>query len=174
MPSAGLPKASPEVAKLTVTSGAFTDGQPIPRRYTCDGADRSPPLSWTGVPAAARSLVLIVEDPDAPGGTWVHWVVEMGAARRDFSEAVMQGGDVKFVVNDFGKPRYGGPCPPSGSAHRYNHRLYALDQSLHLSTRAPADDGALPPGSRRALIDRLLKGHVLAEGQLMGRYARVR
>ncbi len=155
------------MASLTLASAAFSEGDSVPRKHTCDGADVSPPLSWTGVPEKARSLVLIVEDPDAPAKTWVHWVLfDLPASATGLPEGVPSdsrppGGGV-HGVNDFGNPGYGGPCPPSGT-HRYVFVLAALDDLLNL-----------PPGASRAAVGRAMKGHVLGEARLTGRYARSR
>jgi Raf kinase inhibitor-like YbhB/YbcL family protein len=148
---------------LNVTSHAFAEGATIPRAHTCDGADQSPPLSWTGAPGGTRSYALIVDDPDSPGGTFAHWVAwnirapELAAnVARDASLANgMQQG-----VNSFKRVGYSGPCPPSGT-HRYFFKLYALDVELKLE----------PKSDKEALLD-AIKGHVLAQGELMGRYAR--
>jgi Raf kinase inhibitor-like YbhB/YbcL family protein len=151
---------------MQLTSTAFTEGKPIPAKYTCDGTNVSPPLKWTGTPAQAKSLVLIVDDPDAPVGTWVHWVLydlpaTVGELPEDVakSESIAQGG--RQGVNDFKSLGYGGPCPPGGRSHRYFFRLYALDTVLDLK-----------PGATRKEVDRAMQHHVLAEGQLMGTYQR--
>jgi Raf kinase inhibitor-like YbhB/YbcL family protein len=151
----------------------------IPKEYTCDGTDRSPPLEWSGVPESARELALICDDPDAPMGTWSHWVVvhlpprmeglhEAITADRDLPASAMKTAeDAQSKLpavqgkNDFGKLGYGGPCPPSGT-HRYVFRLYALDQ--------PIDVGSSPPS--RSEVLKTIKGHILAEGRLVGKYAR--
>jgi Raf kinase inhibitor-like YbhB/YbcL family protein len=139
---------------IHVASPAFSEGGQIPRRYTCDGEDISPPLSWSGVPEGAKSLALICDDPDAPGKTWVHWVLFSVPARETLPGGGAQG------TNDFRKIGYGGPCPPGGT-HRYMFRLSALDA-----------DVALAPGATRADLDRAMKGRVLAEGILTGKYSR--
>ena len=150
---------------LHVESSAFSEGSQIPRQYTCDGKDISPPLSWSGVPEAAKSLALICDDPDAPGKTWVHWVLfnlppgtnrlpEGIAARESVSGGGAQG------TNDFRKIGYGGPCPPSGT-HRYLFKLYALAAPL-----------GLKPGASKKEVERAMETHVLAQGQLMGTYKR--
>jgi Raf kinase inhibitor-like YbhB/YbcL family protein len=155
-------------ASLTLTSPAFAEGQAIPTRYAGDGPDASPPLTWTGVPDGTRSLALVCEDPDAPRGTWTHWVLfNLPAATRQLDEGVakqatLPGGAVQGN-NDFGRVGYGGPAPPPGKPHRYFFKLYALDASLHLQT-----------GASRAQLLAALHGHVLAEGQLMGTYGRAR
>lgn len=151
---------------LTVSSLAFKEGQLIPARHTCDGEDISPPLKWNPVPEGTKTLALISDDPDAPGGTWVHWVVYNLPAsvtvlpeKVPADEAVPNGG--RQGLNDFGRIGYGGPCPPRGSTHRYFFKLYALDTELSLKPRATKKD-----------LTEAMKGHVLAEGQLMGTYKR--
>jgi Raf kinase inhibitor-like YbhB/YbcL family protein len=149
-----------------VTSAAFADRASIPRRYTCEGENLSPPLAWQGVPARARSLALICDDPDAPMGTWVHWVLfNLRASARGLPAAVPPAvalaGGARQGVNGFQKPGYGGPCPPPGKAHRYFFKLYALDAPLALS-------GAVT----KRQLEAAMKGHVLGRGQLVGTYRR--
>lgn len=151
---------------IQLTSSAFTEGATIPTNYTCDGADISPPLSWTGVPAQAKSLALICNDPDAPAGTWVHWVVYgIPATVTNLPEGVPKSetlpNGTKQGMNDFRRVGYGGPCPPPGNPHRYYFKLYALDFVPALAPRATKSD-----------LVSAMKGHILAEGQLMGRYQR--
>ncbi len=150
--------------KITLTSSEFQQGQPIPKKYTCDGQDINPPLAWTGVPAEAKSLVLICSDPDAPKGTWVHWIVfNIPAHVRSFVEGIEidQVGAVEGTTS-FGRPGYGGPCPPSG-VHRYYFKIYALDSdALNLAHTATRDD-----------IEAAMQNHVVAQGELMGTYTRV-
>jgi Raf kinase inhibitor-like YbhB/YbcL family protein len=153
----------------------------IPKAYTCDGEDRSPPLEWSGVPGAARSLALICDDPDAPMGTFSHWVLfnlppqlqalpEGDSAAASLTAPAKEPGGPSDAEaprpqpgpNDFGKLGYGGPCPPSGT-HRYVFRLYALDTRLGLSASA-----------KRADVLKAIRGHILAEGRLMGRYSRAK
>ena len=150
---------------VSVSSAAFEAGGMIPSRYTCDGADTSVPLRWAGIPEGTKSLALISEDPDAPMGTWVHWVVwNIPAAARELAEGVgpepQLPDGTRQGISDFGRPGYGGPCPPSGT-HQYYFTIYALDAMLDL-----------PSGARKADLLKAMKGHVLAEGQLMGKYAR--
>lgn len=151
---------------LELTSPAFAAGAPIPRQYTCDGANASPPLEWRGVPDGTRQLALICDDPDAPAGTWVHWVLYgLDASTTQLPEGVptqgtLQGG-ARQGANDFKKTGYGGPCPPRGKPHRYFFKLYALDAEL-----------ALVPGARKADLERAMRGHILAQGELMGTYQR--
>lgn len=151
---------------IEITSTAFKAGQSIPKPYTGDGADQSPPLQWSEAPAGAKSIALICDDPDAPRGTWVHWVLfNLPAQARDLEEAVPTtetlANGAKQGKNDFGNIGYGGPAPPRGKAHRYFFKLYALDVALDL-----------PSGATKAQLEAAMKGHVLAEGQLMGTYQR--
>jgi len=148
------------------TSSEFKQNEAIPKQYTCDGSDISVPLSWKNAPEGSKSFALIADDPDAPRGTWVHWVLyDLPADVRELSAAIgreesLQNG-AKQGKNDFGKIGYGGPCPPSGSAHRYYFKLYALDQMTGLQSKA----------TKQQLLD-AMKGHVLAEAQLIGTYKR--
>ena len=155
-----------KVMKLSITSTAFSEWQPIPQKYTCQGSDISPPLKWTNAPAATRSFALIADDPDAPMGTWVHWVVydlpaNLGALPEDVAKTQFIPGNAKQGLNDFHRLGYGGPCPPSGKPHRYFFKLYALDRMLDLK-----------PGATKKDLETAMKDHVLAEGQLMGTYQR--
>lgn len=153
------------VMKLDIRSTAFGEGESIPKKYTCDGADVSPPLSWSQPPEGTKSMALICDDPDAPVGTWVHWVLygllpnmlKLPENIPDDKE-VLDG--AKHGINDFRKYGYGGPCPPGGT-HRYFFKLYAVDTEV-----------ALKPGATKSEVLDAIKGHVLAEGQLMGRYSR--
>ena len=150
---------------ITITSTAFTDGGMIPRDYTCDGKDISPPLAWTGVPEGTKSLAIICDDPDAPMGTWVHWVLfNIPASVNELPHSMKHGkvleNGAKHGINDFRKFGYGGPCPPGGT-HRYYFKIYALDNEL------PQE-----PGITKAELLKAMKGHILAEGQLMGKYKR--
>jgi Raf kinase inhibitor-like YbhB/YbcL family protein len=149
-----------------LSTTAFAEGQTIPKKSTCDGPDVSPPLSWKGAPAATKSLALIVDDPDAPAGTWVHWVVfNIPANMTELPEGVEKteqvAGGALQGRNDFSKIGYNGPCPPPGKPHRYFFKLYALDGVLNLK-----------PGATKADVERAMKGHILAEAQIMGRYGR--
>ena len=145
---------------MKITSAAFQAGGNIPSKFTCDGADTSAPLHFEGAPAEAKSLVLIVDDPDAPSGLFSHWLVwnidpkTTETAEGSAPPAATQG------KNDFGKTGYGGPCPPSRT-HRYYFRIFALDNQLDL-----------PAGSKRGQLDSAMKGHVIGQGELMGRYSR--
>jgi Raf kinase inhibitor-like YbhB/YbcL family protein len=161
-PTPGPPKENKMEIKLT--SAAFKEGQPIPRQYTCDGANVSPPLEWTGVPKTAKAVAIIADDPDAPAGTWVHWVVyDLPAENIGLVENLPPTEDLKAGgfqgTNDFGKIGYGGPCPPSGT-HRY-FKVYALDNYLSLKV-----------GATKAFVERAMEGHIVAQGQLMGTYSR--
>lgn len=153
--------------ELSVESAAFTEGGLIPSKYTCDGNDVSPPLRWSGPPDGTRSLALISDDPDAPMGTWVHWVMyNIPPHVRELREHVppsekLSDGTVQGRT-DFGRIGYGGPCPPSGT-HRYYFRVYALDTVLDVA-----------PGATKRQLLRAMEGHVLAQGELMGKYARKR
>jgi Raf kinase inhibitor-like YbhB/YbcL family protein len=151
---------------MQLTSSAFAEGTPIPAKYAFDSTNLSPPLKWSGVPAQAKSLVLIADDPDAPVGTWVHWVLyDLPANLNDLPEGQPQGQSLpaggKQGLNDFKKLGYGGPCPPPGKPHRYFFKLYALDQPLGLQA-----------GASKREVERAMAKHVLAEGQLMGTYQR--
>jgi Raf kinase inhibitor-like YbhB/YbcL family protein len=146
--------------KLVVDSQAFRDGNTIPQKYTCDGDNISPALRWTGVPIGTVSYALIVDDPDAPLGTWVHWLIYDIPARESALPEAVQGLAVEGK-NDFRRTGYGGPCPPAGKPHRYYFRMYALDMTLDL-----------PAGVGRDELEKAMQGHILAEGALMGRYSR--
>jgi Raf kinase inhibitor-like YbhB/YbcL family protein len=150
---------------IAVTSPAFEDGGMIPKKFTCDGENISPPLNIGDVPTETRSLTLIADDPDAPGGTWVHWVLyNLPPKTTELPESMPVDekiqNDARHGVTDFREFGYGGPCPPSGT-HRYYFKVYALDTLLDLSGRVTKAD-----------VVKAMQGHVLAEGQLMGRYAR--
>jgi Raf kinase inhibitor-like YbhB/YbcL family protein len=151
---------------VDVTSTAFQAGDTIPKPFTGDGADRSPPLCWSEPPAGTKSLALICDDPDAPRGTWVHWVLfNLSATTRELAEGVptretLDNG-AKQGKNDFGKVGYGGPAPPKGKPHRYFFKFYALDKTLEL-----------PAGGTKAQVEKAMTGHILGEGQLMGTYGR--
>ena len=166
----GVPGSKGEAQMaLKVVSEAFSDGEAIPKQFTCEGQDLSPPLAWSGVPADARSLVLIVDDPDAPDPkaprmTWVHWVLynlpaatrelALGVAARDLPAGTGEG------LNDWKRTGYGGPCPPIGR-HRYFHKLYALDTRL---------EGLANP--TKAQVEAAMQGHIIAQAELVGTYAK--
>ena len=145
------------MGELKVTSSAFEHKGLIPRKYTCDGINVNPPINVEDLPEGTASLVLIVDDPDAPMGTWDHWVVWNIPLVRDIEEDSVPGVE---GLNDFRKHSYGGPCPPSGT-HRYFFKVYALDTELVLS-----------PDSRKKDVETAMKGHILAEGEIVGLYSR--
>ena len=150
---------------MQVTSTAFKDGQPIPRQYTCDGVNISPPLEWNGTPKSAKTIAIIADDPDAPSGTWVHWVVyNLPAENIGLVENLPLTEDLKAGgfqgKNDFEKIGYGGPCPPSGT-HRYFFKVYALDIELPLKA-----------GATKPEVEKAMQGHIVAQAQLMGTYSR--
>jgi Raf kinase inhibitor-like YbhB/YbcL family protein len=164
MPLAGLfpalaaGKGMTKMENLTVTSPAFSTGAAIPAKYTCDGEDVSPPLIFGAVPAGTRSLTLIMDDPDAPVGTWVHWVVwNIPAQTREIPENSLPAGAAQGK-NDWKHTDYGGPCPPSRT-HHYFFKLYALDTVLNLGA-----------STTKADLERAIQGHILARGELMGTY----
>jgi Raf kinase inhibitor-like YbhB/YbcL family protein len=147
-----------------LTTTAFKNNASIPKKFTCDGEDVSPALAWSDPPAGTKSLALIVDDPDAPAGTWVHWVLfdlpadtrklaEDTAKKREFPSGARQG------VNDFREIGYNGPCPPRGAEHRYFFKLYALDGKVDLK-----------PGASKKDLERAMQGHVLGQAELIGRF----
>ncbi len=151
---------------LMLSSPTFRAGQPIPMQYTCDGVDMSPPLAWEGVADGVRSLALICDDPDAPGGTWVHWVLfnlpaNVAALEAGLAKTGTLPNGARQGRNDFKHLGYGGPCPPPGRAHHYVFRLYALDAEMKL-----------PSGATKAELLRAMKGHILAQAELVGIYRR--
>ncbi len=151
---------------MELKSSTFEDGQYIPARYTCEGQDISPELTWNGVPEGTRSFVLIMDDPDAPAGTFTHWVIfnipadsrglaEATATERQLPDGSRQG------INDFGSIGYGGPCPPPGTPHHYHLNLYALDKSRDLAA-----------GASKQHVLNAIKGHILAQAERIGLYRR--
>jgi len=149
-----------------LSSSAFDPGGQIPSRYGCDGADQSPALTWRDVPVGAKSFALIVDDPDAPAGTWVHWVIyDLPAETTALPDAVVKNDSLpdggKQGINDFLKVGYNGPCPPPGKAHRYFFKLYALDGPTGLKPRAT-----------KAQLLRTIDGHVLGQTEMVGSYRR--
>lgn len=162
IPETKLPSEVGALApSFVLSSPTFGEGEQIPARYSCNGEDVSPPLAWGEPPEGTKSLALIMDDPDAPGGTWVHWVVfNIPMELRELSEG-MQGVDVAVTVgeNSWGRSDYGGPCPPSGT-HRYFFKLFALDTALNLDKSA---------GKQQVLG--AMEGHVLAEADLMGMFS---
>ena len=143
--------------ELMIKSSAFANNGSIPTKYTCDGEDVNPPLNIEGIPQETQSLALTVDDPDAPMGTWDHWVVWNISPSNEIKENTTPGVQ---GVNDFRKHSYGGPCPPSGT-HRYFFKVYALDTKLNLS-----------PNSRKKELEKAMQGHILAKGETIGRYSR--
>jgi len=155
-----------DTMKLHLTTTAFANGQPIPRRHAFDDDNLSPALQWSDVPPATKSLALICDDPDAPMGTWVHWVIyDLPPTTAGLAEGVPKSPQLangaKQGVNDFKRPGYGGPAPPPGKPHRYFFKLYALDMKPDLQ-----------PGLTKKELLKAMEGHVLAEGELMGTYQR--
>ncbi|PYT92049.1 MAG: YbhB/YbcL family Raf kinase inhibitor-like protein [Acidobacteria bacterium] len=166
------PSATPRMqgkggtVSLQISSAAFSAGETIPKRFTCDGPDASPKLSWNEPPPKTQSFALIMDDPDAPVGTWVHWVLfDLPAETRELAEGVPKQEQVANGArqgrNDFGKIGYGGPCPPPGNPHRYFFKLYALDAKLNLKA-----------GATKADVEGAMKGHILAHAEMIGRYGR--
>ena len=151
--------------EIKITSAVFEEGGMIPAKFTCDEEDVSPPLAWDSVPEGTKTLALICDDPDAPMGTWVHWVLfnlpgDFNELPEDIPPEKELENSAKQGTNDFGKIGYGGPCPPGGT-HRYYFKLYALDAALDLEA-----------GARKAELLEAMEGHILGEGQLMGKYSR--
>jgi hypothetical protein len=160
------PATNGTVMKIQIQSTAFSEGQPIPGRHAFDKQNLSPDLQWSGVPSSAKSLVLICDDPDAPGGTWVHWVLyDLTPSMTGLPEGIPQSPTLdsggKQGLNDFKRVGYGGPCPPPGKPHHYLFKLYALDIRPELQ----------PALTKKDLL-KTMDGHVIAEGQLMGTYQR--
>lgn len=150
---------------LQITSPAFQQGGMIPARYTCDSSDVSPELHWEGAPAGTKSFALVCDDPDAPRGTWVHWVIfnippSQTSLRENVPPDAQLADGTRQGTTDFRRTGYGGPCPPSG-VHRYFFKLYALDAMLDLKA-----------GSTKAELMTAMEGHILAEAELMGKYSR--
>jgi Raf kinase inhibitor-like YbhB/YbcL family protein len=149
---------------LHLTTTAFQIGGFIPKEFTCDGPDISPALAWTAPPAGTKSLAVIVDDPDAPAGTWVHWLLyDLPGDARKLDEDVAKDRQLPDGArqgrNDFGKIGYNGPCPPKGSPHRYFFKLYALDRKTNLKA-----------GASKAELERAMKGHILAEAEVVGQF----
>jgi Raf kinase inhibitor-like YbhB/YbcL family protein len=152
---------------MNIKTNAFQVSEAIPEKYTCDGADVSPHLKWDGAPDNTRSFALICDDPDAPRGTFTHWILYgLAFDATELPENLLKKEEVdspkcKQGTNDFGKIGYGGPCPPRGPAHRYYFKLYALDTEIHLSSK-----------SRKQDLESAMKDHILAKAELMGTYQR--
>jgi hypothetical protein len=151
---------------MVLETRAFPSGGEIPAQYTCSGADSSPELSWKNVPANTQTLILIVDDPDAPGGTFTHWILYgLGPQENRLPENLPKTGQVPDGAlqgrNDFGRIGYGGPCPPPGKPHRYFFKLYALDTKLNLKA-----------GAARNEVESAMRGHILGQAELMGTFKR--
>ena len=145
---------------IVFTSSAFKEGETIPVEYTCNGQNISPPLAWTNLPTDTQSLALIADDPDAPSGTWVHWVLyNLPPGTNGLPVGAQNPGDEG--INSSRKTGYSGPCPPAGKPHRYFFKIYALDTRLDLD-----------PGAGKADLEQAMQGHILAQGQLMGTFSR--
>ena len=160
------PPAKGGSVSFQIVCTAFSAGGTIPQKFTCDGPDDSPQLTWTDPPAKTQSFVIILDDPDAPVGTWVHWVIyDLPANARGLAEGVAKQEQLSSGArqgrNDFGKIGYGGPCPPAGKPHRYFFKVYALDTKLDLKS-----------GARKSDLERAMQGHILVQAELMGRYGR--
>jgi Raf kinase inhibitor-like YbhB/YbcL family protein len=166
LPGNTLAQAKGGTMSFELTSTAFSAGETIPKKFTCEGPDVSPRLSWGDPPAKTQSFALVMDDPDAPAGTWVHWVLyDVLADAKELPESVPKQEQLSNGAwqgrNDFGKIGYGGPCPPPGKPHRYFFKLYALDSKLGLKA-----------GATKADLERAMKGHILAQAELIGKYGR--
>lgn len=149
-----------------ISSTAFAPGEAIPKQFTCDGPDVSPQLTWSNAPAGTQSFALIMDDPDAPTGTWVHWVLyDLPPGTHELPEDLAKQEELpnhaRQGITDFRKVGYGGPCPPAGKPHRYFFKLYALDRKLNLKA-----------GASKAEVERTMQGHILGQAELMGRFGR--
>lgn len=152
--------ATGAVGALTVGSSSFAANGPIPSRFSCVGADVTPELHWSSPPAGTKSLAVIVEDPDAPGGTFIHWVLfGVPPDTRSLGEGASAPGSTG--QNDFGRSGYGGPCPPPGRPHHYHFKVFALDRELDL-----------PAGASAGELHRAMRGHILAQGEVVGTFGR--
>jgi Raf kinase inhibitor-like YbhB/YbcL family protein len=161
-----ITKQEDNMNNISISAEGFKDGTTIPDVYTCKGKDISPSLSWKEIPAGTKSIALIMDDPDAPGGTFVHWVlynVPAGTQKmpegmpydKTLPDGSMQG------MTDFGRTGYGGPCPPPGKPHRYFFKIFALDSMINL-----------PPGASKKQLENVMAGHILAKGEIIGMYKR--
>ena len=161
-----ITKQEDNMENISISAEGFKDGTTIPDVYTCKGKDISPSLSWKGIPAGTKSIALIMDDPDCPGGTFVHWVLynvppqtqklpEGMPHDKTLADGSMQG------MTDFARPGYGGPCPPPGKPHRYFFKIYALDSMINL-----------PPGASKKQFENEMSGHILAKGEIVGIYKR--
>jgi len=151
---------------FSISSPSFQNGKDIPKKFTCDGEDVSPALSWTDPPPGSKSFALIADDPDAPRGTWTHWVLfDLPSATTSLPEGIPKVGELpngaRQGVNDFPKIGYGGPCPPPGKPHRYFFKLYALDTKLNLKA-----------GASKQEVEQSMQNHILGKVELMGKYGR--
>jgi len=161
-----ITKEDEYMEKISVLAEGFNEGDMMPGEFTCKGKDISPSISWKGIPEGTKSVTLIMDDPDAPAGTFVHWVIyNMPAHTRDLPKGmlpdkILADGSMQGMT-DFGETGYGGPCPPPGKPHRYFFKVYALDMKLNL-----------PAGASKSQVESAMKGHILADGVLMGRYQR--
>lgn len=158
--------AMQNISNISISAEAFKDGGNIPAVYTCDGRNISPALTWSGIPAGTKSIALIVDDPDASRGTFVHWVLfNIPPDARGLPEAVPENQTLKDGSRQgntsYGEAGYGGPCPPPGKPHRYYFKVYALDTKLDL-----------PAGATKADVEKAMDGHILAKGELIGKYGR--
>lgn len=164
-PPGGGYGAPPAGTEMELTSAAFEDGGTIPSEYSCDGQDISPELSWSGAPEGTQSFALIMDDPDAPGGDFTHWIIFNISADTSTLVAAIATAPLAVIIwqgeNDFGSIGYRGPCPPSGQTHHYRFTVYALDTTLELEA-----------GATRAQLLDAMEGHVLAQGELVGVYQR--
>jgi Raf kinase inhibitor-like YbhB/YbcL family protein len=167
VPPRGIPSAiASSGANMKIESSAFADRSAIPKQHTCQGENSSPDLKWSAPPEGTKSLALIVDDPDAPAGTWVHWVLwNLPPTLRGLPEGIATNESLpdgtRQGVNDFKRIGYGGPCPPPGKAHRYFFKLYALDSSLELQA-----------SSTKAQLERAMQKHILEQAELVGTYQR--
>jgi Raf kinase inhibitor-like YbhB/YbcL family protein len=170
LPAVAQDRTAPAGGKASMPFGlkssAFAAGGEIPQKYTCVSGDASPALEWSGAPARTASFAVIMDDPDAPAGTWVHWVLwNLPATTHSLSEGIAKSDHLpdgsRQGRNDFRKTGYYGPCPPPGKTHRYFFRLYALDTTLNLS-----------PGASRGQLDEAMKGHILGEAEYIGTFRR--
>jgi hypothetical protein len=155
-----------EAMTMKLQSSAFAEGARIPKEFTCDGSDKSPPLAWTPAPNGTKSIALICDDPDAPAGTWVHWVLwglkpNATSLPENLSKTAILPDSVRQGRNSWPRAGYNGPCPPPGRPHRYFFKLYALNVDLALSESAD-----------KAALEKEMKGHILDQAQLMGLYGR--
>lgn len=160
------PTPEPEEIEMTITSSAFQYGEAIPEKYSCEGQDVSPELTWGGVPEGTQSLALILDDPDAPGGTFNHWVIyNIPVGTLELAEAISKTSELSDGTmqgrNSFGSTGYGGPCPPPGLAHHYYFTIYALDITLDLGA-----------GASKTQVLAAMEGHILAQAETMGTYQR--